>query len=89
MEETVTIDIRIHICIIILIIVGGGFLISHINNTYHKGCEEIGFEKFKYIEGMKYCEDKDGNLYYIKQKCNIFKGECDTKQITVGDVRVK
>lgn len=56
-----------------------------------EACESIGFEKYVERQDMDFCEDKQGNLYYIKIDCEqglYFKllEKCEIKQIKVGEV---
>lgn len=60
------------------------------NKAYDEQCIQAGYEKYKFIERMEYCEDSDGNLYYIDMDCNdIFTWrDCSLREISVGNVRV-
>ena len=64
------------------------FVFLTISDYYKdKACNELGFENDRKISFIDYCEDKEGNLHYVKFDCTLF--ECTAKQISVGDVRVK
>lgn len=61
-----------------------------------KACEEIGYAKYEYKMPYEFCEDKEGNLYYIKSECEyvfqfleLFAEECTAKKISIGEVEVK
>ncbi len=61
-----------------------------------KACRKIGYSEYKYKQGFEFCEDKEGNLNYIKYECNymmelidLFPTRCIAKKISVGDVEVK
>ena len=78
---------------IIVFVVLEGILISeaiHTGKETDSACQQIGLESFKSLQNMKYCEDKEGNLHYIKMECEPwYWWECTAKTISVGDVRVK
>lgn len=74
--------------IFIAIVLAILFVFLSISDYYKdKACKELGFENDRKILSMDYCEDKEGNLHYVKFDCTLF--ECTAKQISVGDVRVK
>jgi len=51
-------------------------------------CKEMGFERYSLIGMMDYCEDSEGNLHYVKFKCDFPPfTKCEAKPISVGDVR--
>ena len=78
--------------IIVLVIMEVGLTIIFIHGADKSdiACQEIGFESAKYIDGMEYCEDKDGNLYYAQIECKPWYWiSCTAKEISVGDVRVR
>ncbi len=63
---------------------------AHIVNEENSACQELGFESYQFVGNMRYCEDIEGNLHYIKLECkDWYWYDCTAKLISVGDVRVK
>jgi hypothetical protein len=61
------------------------------NPEFNKSCRDIGFNNFKEIETLKFCEDEEGNLYPIKLECSgIFSNyKCKAKIIKITSERIK
>ncbi len=58
-----------------------------------KACEEMGYLKYEYKQDFEFCEDKNGNLHYIKHECDymipileLFPNRCIVNKIKVGEV---
>ena len=80
------------IAFIVFVIIEGSliFLLIHNWNLADLECENLGFENYKNTDSMEYCEDKEGNLHYIKMECKPWYWQtCTAKTISVGDVRVR
>lgn len=73
----------IFLTIAILFFAGFSYII---NKPYNSACEDIGFERYLRINGIEACEDKDGNIHYMKMTS---KGSfyLEAKPISVGGVR--
>lgn len=81
------------IILIIVFVLFEGVLITYAirdSNQKEFACKELGFEDYKNIDGMRYCEDTESNLHYIKMDCKPwYWQDCTAKTISVGDVRVR
>lgn len=81
--------LSLFICSIILLVFSY-FSISHETNERNLACQELGLRSYEYVGDMYYCEDKEGNLHYIKMDCkHWYWVDCTAKLISVGDVRVR
>ena len=52
-------------------------------------CKQIGFKTNTYYMEIPSCEDKQGNIHFVKFDCTMLKlawDECSAKEIKVGEV---
>ncbi len=62
--------------------------VVHYENELDRACQDLGFKTQSYKMQMQYCEDTEGNLYYVKFDCkNWFWQECTGKLISIGKAR--
>ena len=79
--------------IFILLCIGFLFIVAvdsmFVKNESNKACKELGFERRIRLEnGIDTCEDKFGDIYFVKLDCTSFKfymSECSAKIIKVGE----
>lgn len=71
----------------LLLIIGVISLAIYTEYRYDEACREIGFKDYK-VRELRYCEDTDGNLHFVKMDC-LFPPftKCNVKTISVGNVR--
>jgi len=84
-------NIALLLLVILLILTFGTMfkMTSYINNMQDEACQDIGFERYEFNAGQSYCEDINGNLYYVKKECILAGFSCTVHEITVGNIRTK
>ncbi len=81
--------------VIIFLILFFGFLFyliidtAFLDSARKDGCKEIGFKRNTDYMEIPSCEDKQGNIHFVKFDCKVmrwFGDECSAKKIKVGEV---
>ena len=69
--------------------------IKHNEIILDEACQELGYETYLYMDDFRFCEDIEGNLYYVSRyenrygKYGLYLESVKIKPITVGYVEVK
>jgi hypothetical protein len=77
---------------VVLILIVAAIAVIHgivMNDKKDMACRKLGFDKYNVYQEQGVCEDKDGNIYFIKAECHgTIYIDCQAHRITIGDVSV-